>query len=245
MAKEGRRKWIDRVRKVDRLVERVADAPANLVGGGRPISDSAKRDLYEKGIDGVATVVKAPSKGRVSQVNRNLGRFTVTIQVPDKQPYETNVWQEFMGDEWERMRPGMEVPCKVDPEKPELVWLTPTGLQDPGKEGRGVSIDIGGLLGGGRVTDSSHLLATGKRATATVLSSERMGKKAPGTDDDFFLLDLELSADGEPKSWEANFGQRVPKGAEEMVDEGKELQVAYDGDQVAVDWPATTGGRFS
>jgi hypothetical protein len=238
-------KWIDRIKKVDRMVDRVADAPANLVGGGRAISDTAKRDLYEKGLDGVATVVKAPSKGRVSQVNRNLGRFTVTIEIPDQQPYETNVWQEFMGDEWEQMRPGMQVPCKVDREKPELVWLTPTGIQDPGKTGRGVSIDLGRLLGGGRVTDSSQLLATGKRATATVLSSKPIGKKAPGTDDDFFLLDLELRADGEPKSWKANFGQRVPKGAEEMVGEGSELQVAYDESQVAVDWPATSGGRFS
>jgi hypothetical protein len=245
MAKEGRGKWLDRVRKIDRMVDRVADAPANLVGGGRPISDTAKRDLYEKGLDGVATVVKAPSKGRVSQVNRNVGRFTVTIEIPDQQPYETNVWQEFMGDEWERMRPGMQVPCKVDPEKHELVWLTPTGLQDPGKQGRGVSIDLGRLFGGDRITDSSQLLATGRRATARVLSSRRMGKKAPGTDDEFFLLDLELTADHEPKSWKANFGQRVPKGAEEMVGEGKELQVAFDGSQVAVDWPATSGGRYT
>jgi hypothetical protein len=37
----------------------------------------------------------------------------------------------------------------------------------------------------------------------------------------------------------------MPKGAEGMVAEGSELQVAYAGDQVAVDWPATSGGRFS
>jgi hypothetical protein len=28
MAKEGRRKWLDRIAKVDRAVERIADAPA-------------------------------------------------------------------------------------------------------------------------------------------------------------------------------------------------------------------------
>jgi hypothetical protein len=42
---------------------------------------------------------------------------------------------------------------------------------------------------------------------------------------------------------------RVPKGAEEMVAKGKELQVAFaavgDPDRVAVDWPATSNGRFS
>jgi hypothetical protein len=233
--------WRDRIRKIDRLAERVADAPANLVGGGRAISDSAKRDLYEKGLDGTATVIKAPSKHRVSTVQDNVGRFTVTVQIPDEQPYEANVWQEFMADEWEQLQPGMEVPCKVDPENHELIWLTPTGFREPPKFVGGPAIN----LGGGRVTDSSQLLATGQRATATVLSSEAMGKKAPGTDDEFFLLNLELRADGEQKSWKANFGQRVPKGAEEMVAAGKELQVAYADNLVAVDWPATSGGRFS
>jgi hypothetical protein len=42
---------------------------------------------------------------------------------------------------------------------------------------------------------------------------------------------------------------RVPKGAEEMVAVGSELQVAFtavgDPDQTAVDWPASSGGRFS
>jgi hypothetical protein len=241
MAKEGRRKWMNRIAKLDRTVERIADAPANLVGRGRPISDSAKRDLYEKGIDGVATVLKAPSKGRVSTVQDNIGRFTVRVEIPDEPQYEANVWQEFMADEWKQMRPDMEVPCKVDPDNHELIWLTPTRFREPPKFIGGPAIN----LGGDRITDSSQLLASGKRATATVLSSQAMGKKAPGTDDDFFLLDLELESDEEPKSWKANFGQRVPKGAEEMVASGMKLQVAYAGDQVAVDWPSTSGGRFS
>lgn len=241
MAKEGRRKWMNRIAKVDRTVERIADAPANLVGRGRPISDSAKRDLWEKGVDGVATVLKAPSKHRVSQVQDNVGRFTVRVEIPNEQPYETNVWQEFMADEWKQMQPGMEVACKVDPKKRELVWLTPTGFREPPKFVGGPSIS----LRGDRMTDSSQLIATGRRATATVLSSTPLGKKAPGTDDEFFLLDLELRADDEPGTWKANFGQRVPKGAEGMVAVGSELQVAYAADQVAVDWPATSGGRFS
>jgi hypothetical protein len=41
----------------------------------------------------------------------------------------------------------------------------------------------------------------------------------------------------------------VPAGAEETVREGAELTVAYlevdDGHSAAVDWPATSGGRFS
>jgi hypothetical protein len=44
-------------------------------------------------------------------------------------------------------------------------------------------------------------------------------------------------------------GQRVPKGAEGLIADGAELQVAYmevdKGDSVAVDWPGSTGGKFS
>jgi hypothetical protein len=241
MAKEGRRKWLDRIAKVDRTFERIADAPANLVGRGRPITDSAKRDLWEKGGSGVATVVKAPSKHSVSEVRDNVGRFTVRVEIPDEPPYETNVWQEFMADEWKQMQPGMEVACKVDPENHERVWLTPTGFREPPKFVGGPALN----LGGDRIKDSSQLIATGRRATAKVLSSAPMGKQAPGTEDEFYLLDLELTAEDETKNWKVNFGQRVPKGAEEMVAEGSELQVAFAGDQAAVDWPATSGGRFS
>jgi len=241
MAKEGRRKWLDRIAKVDRTVERIADAPANLVGRGRPISDSAKRDLWEKGVAGTATILKAPSKHRVSTVQDNVGRFTVRVAIADGELYETNVWQEFMADEWEQLQPGMEVACKVDAENHERVWLTPTGFRAPPTFVGGPSIDAGG---GGRITDSSQLLASGRRAIATVLSSKPLGKKAPGTDDEFFLLDLELTADDEPKPWKANFGQRVPRGAEAMVAEGEQLQVAFDGNLVAVDWPASSDGRY-
>ena len=139
-------KWGDRIRKIDRLAERVADAPANLVGGGRAISDSAKKDLYEKGLDGVATVVKAPSKHRVSQVQANVGRFTVSVAIPGEQPYEANAWQEFMFDEWKAMQPGMEVPCKIDPDDREKIWLTPVIQSDPAKQAKGVSIDLGAMF---------------------------------------------------------------------------------------------------
>ena len=248
MAKEGRRKWLNRAVNLERTAERIADLPANVVGRGRPISDSAKRALYENGVSAVATVLKAPSKHRVTSVKENVGRFTVRIEISGEQPYEVNIWQAFWDDEWKQMQPGMEVDCKVDPENHKLVWLMPTGFQEPAKQVKGPALNLEGVFRD-RVTDSSELIATGRRATAAVLSSEPMGKKAPGTDDEFYLLDLELKAEDEPRTWKVNFGMRVPKGAEAMVSEGKELQVAFaavgDPDQVAVDWPATSSGRFS
>ena len=244
MANEGRRKWFNRAAKLGRTAERIADLPANAVGRGQPISNSAKLDLNEKGVNAVATVLKAPSKHRITAVKENVGRFTVRIEITGEQPYETNVWQAFWEDEGKQMQPGMEVDCKVDPENHELVWLMPIGFQEPAKQVKGPTLDLGD-----RITDSSQLIATGRRAMATVLSSEPMGKKAPGTDDEFYLLDLELKADDEPRTWKVNFGMRVPKGAEGMVNKGEELQVAFaavgDPDRVAVDWPATSNGRFT
>ena len=244
MANEGRRKWFNRAAKLGRTAERIADLPANAVGRGQPISNTAKLDLNEKGVNAVATVLKAPSKHRITAVKENVGRFTVRIEITGEQSYETNVWQAFWEDEWKQMQPGMEVDCKVDPENHELVCLMPTGFQEPAKQVKGPTLDLGD-----RITDSSQLIATGRRAMATVLSSEPMGKKAPGTDDEFYLLDLELKADDEPRTWKVNFGMRVPKGAEEMVAQGEALQVAFaavgDPDRVAVDWPATSEGRFS
>ena len=248
MAKEGRRKWLNRAVNLERTAERIADLPANVVGRGRPISDSAKRALYENGVSAVATVLKAPSKHRITAIKENVGRFTVRVEISGEQPYEVNVWQAFWEDEWKQMQPGMEVDCKVDPENHDLVWLMPTGFQEPAKQVKGPTLNLEGVFRD-RVTDSSELIATGRRATATVLSSEPMGKKAPGTDDEFYLLDLELEAADEPRSWKVNFGMRVPKGAEGMVAKGKELEVAFaaagDPDRVAVDWPATSNGRFS
>jgi hypothetical protein len=244
MANEGRRKWLGRAALVGRSAVGFADLAANVVGRGQPISNSAKLDLSEKGVSAVATILKAPSKHRITAVKENVGRFTVRIEITGEQPYETNVWQAFWEDEWKQMQPGMEVGCKVDPENHELVWLMPTGFQEPARQVKGPSLDLGD-----RITDSSQLIATGRRATATVLSSEPMGKKAPGTDDEFYLLDLELKADDEPRTWKVNFGMRVPKGAEGMVAKREELQVAFaavgDPDRVAVDWPATSNGRFT
>jgi hypothetical protein len=246
MAKEGRRKWIRRGMKAEGVAEKIIDAPTNLFGRGRAVSDSAKRELYLNGLDGRATIVKAPGKGRVTAVKENVGRFTATIELPGEEPYETKIWQSFWIDEWEQLQPGMTVNCKVDPDDRSHVWLMATGFEEPKKRVKGPTLNLGEP---GRIIDSSQVIATGRRGTAKVLSSEPMGKKMPGTEDEFFMLELEVSADDEPKSWKVSFGQRVPNGAESMVAPGGELQVAFaavgDPDLTSVDWPTTSNGRFS
>lgn len=98
------------------------------------------------------------------------------------------------------------------------------------------------------IMDSSQIVAEGKRATATVTQSARLDKTAPGSGDPLFLMNLELRSGAEPKPWKVQIGQRVPKGAEGLIAEGSELQVAYmevdKGDSVAVDWRATSDGKF-
>jgi hypothetical protein len=125
------------------------------------------------------------------------------------------------------------VECRVDPDNRKRVLLVA-----PEPDGADM-----------RMEDSSSLLATGMRAVATVRESSPLGATAPGTEDEFFLLVLELRTEAEPSPWSVRFGQRVPKGAENRVAPRSELQVAYravnDDEAVAVDWSATTGGRFS
>jgi hypothetical protein len=64
-----------------------------------------------------------------------------------------------------------------------------------------------------------------------------------------YELAMEMCSDAEAEPWRIRIGQRVPAGAEKLVKKGGELTVAYlevdDGHSAAVDWPATTGGRFS
>ena len=87
MAKEGRRKWLNRGVKAERTAERVVDLPMNLLGRGQPVSDSAKRALYEKGVAAVATVLKAPSKHRVSRTEKeNVGRTSSISSISSSRP---------------------------------------------------------------------------------------------------------------------------------------------------------------
>ena len=80
MANEGRRKWFNRAAKLGRTAERIADLPANAVGRGQPISNTAKLDLSEKGVSAVATILKAPSKHRITAVKENVGPAVLTIK---------------------------------------------------------------------------------------------------------------------------------------------------------------------
>ena len=218
---------------LNRTLEKVEDLPVRAFTRDRPITDSARRELYEKGIVGQAEILEAPSERRVSDVYEADGSFTFRVEVPGREPYEVKSWQKYGRYSWERMRPGALVECRVHPDNPERVLLVPPEPDE-------VPVSM---------MDSSEILAKGERATARVLKTAKLDQTAPGSGDPLYLINLELRSDSEKKPWKVQIGQRVPKGATDRIAAGEELEVAYmevdEGDSVAVDWKATTGGEFS
>ena len=224
--------WKQKRGWLNRTLEKVEDLPVRAFTRDRPITDSAKRELYEKGIPGQAEILEAPSERRVSEVSIAAGTFKFRVEVPGREPYEVKSWQDYGRYAWERMRPGALIECRVHPDNPQRVLLVPP---EPGE----VPVSM---------MDSSQIVAQGNRATATVLQTAKLDQTAPGSGDPLYLMNMELRSEDEAKSWKVQIGQRVPKGAVDLIADGGELQVAYmevdEGDSVAVDWKATTGGRF-
>jgi hypothetical protein len=107
---------------VNKALERFEDAPISLFSRS-PITDGRKRALYENGLEGKARILKAPSEKAVSAVKENLGSFKVSVELPDREPYEVKVRQSFERVEWRHLQPGAVVPCCVDRDNPKRVLL--------------------------------------------------------------------------------------------------------------------------
>jgi hypothetical protein len=221
--------------RLSRLLNRLESLPDDVFEGGT-VSDRAKRKLFEEGIPGRAHILKAPSKYAVSEIQYNVGTFRVRVEVEGRPPYETKVKQSFAYAEWLDLQKGAVVDCKVDPTDPRKVML----MVAEGELEQGPP----------RLLSAAATVAAGRPATGTVVSAEPWGQKSPGTDDDIYVIDLELRADDEPRPWRITLHQRVPRGAEGLVVPGAKLSVAYgrrkdDPGTTAIDWPGSTGGRFT
>jgi hypothetical protein len=137
-----------------RAAERITNPVLNLAGRGQPITDAAASKLYEIGIAGKATILKAPMKQRVSEVKENIGRFTVRVELPGEEPYEAKVWQSFWAREWRLMRPGTVLECFVDPDHRDRILLqvpepkTPEEIAEatPKHKVQGPTLDLGKLF---------------------------------------------------------------------------------------------------
>ena len=107
---------------VNRFLEKVDSIPDNVFYGGAS-SDARKRKLYEEGIEGRATVLKAPPERNVSTVQDNVGTFKARIEIPGREPYEAKVKQTYGYSDWKGLQKGMVVDCRVSPDDPGLVLL--------------------------------------------------------------------------------------------------------------------------
>jgi hypothetical protein len=219
---------------LNRTIEKVEDTPTNLLFRGKAVSDSAKRRLYENGIKGQALILEAPGRSRVSQVSESIVSFRVQIDIPGRESYETKVTQTIMGGYvHDSMKKGVLVECRIDPDDDRKVLLVPPELEE-----RKIT-----------AVDSAGILAEGKRATARIEQANELDVKAPGSGDPMYELIMEMRAEYEPARWKIRIGQRVPAGAEDLVTEGAELTVAYlevdEGHSAAVDWPASSDGRYA
>jgi hypothetical protein len=236
---EGRSsyEWRNPRGSVDRGLEKLEESPFNLLYGRGLLTDSAKRKIYEQGTVGRAEILERPGD-RTTVGGQAQGVFRFIVHLPGREPYEIKSRQSYSGFEWDLLAEGTTVECRVSPANEKRVLLCapePDAITPPPAKFE-------------RIESSADLLSRGRRAVAMVRESSPLGQKVPGTEDEFFLLLLEVRADGEAP-WSVRFGQRVPKGAEPLVAPGCELQVAFsavgEDDAVAVDWPATSGGRYT
>jgi hypothetical protein len=217
--------WRRKRSRLNRLLERVEDVPWNLLSRRGLLTNSAKRRLYETGVRGRAEILEAPGKYAVSQGGENIGRFHLRIELPGRKPYMAKVTQSFGGGyEYHGLKKGALVECRVDPNDAKRVLLLAPEPNQPKMSW----------------VESSQILAKGKRARAIVTESRELEMTAPGTDDPVYLLRLQLRSDDEPDPWDVEIAQRVPRGAEKLVEDGGQLSVAYlevdEGDSVAIDW---------
>ena len=71
----------------------------------------------------------------------------------------------------------------------------------------------------------------------------------PGSDGKIWMITMELRAESERRPSDVTIHQRVPTGAEALISPGSQLKVGYarrkSNRDVAIDWPGSTGGRYS
>lgn len=211
---------------LNRTFERIADVPWNMIGRGRAITESAKRRLYEHGIVGRATVIKAPRQPDAQGDTE--GFWRVLIEMPGRPAFEARVWQSYSGLDWRGLQPGMVVECRVDAHDSRKVLLCAAEPSEP---------EIV------RIVSAAEIVDAGRSAEGTVLRSAPFGQRAPGTDDEIYLLDLELRSPQESAPWTVQILQRVPSGLEPLIGAGNTLAVAFvvvdRGESVAIDWHAS------
>jgi hypothetical protein len=235
--------WRRKRDRVNKTLERVEDAPWNLLNRGL-VTDSSKRKVYENGIVGTAEILKAPSMRGRSEIHENQGRFRLRVELPGEEPYEVKTTQSFgMGFESQALQEGKTVECRVDPENRKRVLLVaPEPNQAIDQEVR--------RLESPQHESAAATVAAGKPAVGTVKKAELTEIPVPaGGEGTIWQITMKLRSEHERKPWEVTIYQRVPDGAEELLTPGSELKVGYEkyksDRDTAIDWPGSSEGRFT
>ena len=229
--------------RFNRVFDRVEDAPFNLLSRGLT-TNSAKRKVYLEGIRGQAEILEAPGEHSLSDIEENVGRFRVRVELPGETPYEVKLTQSFsFGFEAAALSQGAMVECRVDPGNRKRVLLV-APEPDPSPDSELLALE------NPQRASAAATVAAGNPATGTVRSAEVSEiPPPPESDGQIWEITMELRAEHERKPWTVTVFQRVPTGAEELMSPGSELKVGYakrkSNRDVAIDWPASTDGRFS
>ncbi|MEU6582026.1 hypothetical protein [Nocardia sp. NPDC046763] len=192
-----------------------------LARRGPALDGAARRELLLHGVEGAATVLSVHGTAEAEPGQE----FWVRIELEGRHAYETRVRQRVNAADREWMQPGDVVCCRVDPGDDDRVVLY---LPAPEETSR---------------TGIAKILTDGRRAHATVLAATPVAADYTGRDDPVLRLDLELHAWDEPGPWRVRVVQPVPLSGLELVDLGRQLEVAFftvdRGESVAVDWAAS------
>ena len=236
--------WRRKRDRVDKALEIAEHSPQTLFARRGLVTIPQKRKVYEQGIKGQAEILEAPGKHSRSDIDENVGRFRVRVELPDRPRYEVKLTQSYsFGFEAEALSQGAVVECRVDPKNEKRVLLIAPEPDHP------IDLEVRSLEAP-QQSSAAATLAAGKPAIGTVKSAELSDIPPPaGTDGRIWQITMELRSELERKAWEVTIYQRVPTGAEALLSRGSELRVGYakrksDRD-VAIDWPGSSGGRYS
>jgi hypothetical protein len=152
-------------------------------------------------------------------------RFGVRVEIPGREPYEATTLQEIGRYEFDRLRSGAVIPCRVDPRRPSNVLLIVDGDNE--------------LTG---TVDSRQILESGRPGRARVRDVRLLDVTAPGSGDPVAMLSLEVHEEGAaPRGLEGPY--RIPPAHASLAVPDAWLVVGivgqHDPDGVAVDWDAT------
>ena len=230
--------WRRKRDRLDKALEIAEHAPQTLFARRGLVTIPQKRKVYETGIRGQAEILEAPGEHSHSDIQENVGRFKVRVELPDRPPYEVKMTQSYsFGFEAEALSTGAVVECRVDPENDKRVLLIAPEPNHP------IDQEVRALEAP-QQTSAAATVAAGKPAVGTVKAAEISDIPAPaGSDGQIWEITMELRSELERKPWEVTIYQRVPTGAEAMLSPGSELKVGYakrkSNRDVAIDWASS------